>query len=77
MDSRKHEADEEEQTFLPKAINSDHAELGDHRPRTRGAAWYLRLILEIAMAATIVYLIVAKPLIASRPTLRRTPVPQC
>jgi hypothetical protein len=38
---------------------------------------WLRLLLEIGMAATIVFLLVFKPLVVGRETLRRTPVPRC
>lgn len=84
MDSRKREPDEEQQTFLPKSESNEDVATGfstvclkcdANNPRKRGVIWYLRLFLEVAMAATIVYLLVAKPLIVSRETLRRTPVP--
>jgi hypothetical protein len=86
MDSRKRESDEEEQTFLPKLESNEDVATGfstvclkcdANNPRKRGLVWYLRLFLEIAMAATLVYLLVAKPLVVSRHTLRRTPVPDC
>lgn len=86
MASKGHEAGEEEQTFLPKASSSDDVSTdfgpeirgrGAGNSRKRGVVWWLRLVLELAMAGTIVYLLVAKPLVASRGTLRRTPVPEC
>ncbi|KAK4250550.1 hypothetical protein C7999DRAFT_38393 [Corynascus novoguineensis] len=85
MASKAHEAGEEEQTFLPKASSSDDVstDFGSEirgraasNSRKRGIVWWLRLVLELAMAGTIVYLLVAKPLVASRGTLRRTPVPE-
>jgi hypothetical protein len=81
MDSRKREADEEEQAFLPQpgSNSTDHDASDaaiDNGPR-RGWAWYLRLLLELAMAATIGYLVVFKPFVVTRETIRRTPVPRC
>ena len=88
MDSRKREADEEGEAFLhvPQSGSSESvaADPSTERPwhggrngRGRGPTWYLRLLLEISMAVTIVYLVVAKPFIVSRETIRLSPVPRC
>lgn len=88
MDSRKREVDEEGEAFLhaPESGSSESvaADSSIQRPwhgggngRGRGPTWYLRLLLEISMAVTIVYLVVAKPFIVSRETIRLSPVPRC
>jgi hypothetical protein len=84
MDSRKHEADEEEQAFLPQAGFREDANADGpseqptrHKSRRRQVTWWLRLLLDIGMAVTIVYLLVFKPFVVSRETIRRTPVPRC
>ncbi|KAL2021439.1 hypothetical protein VTK56DRAFT_7192 [Thermocarpiscus australiensis] len=81
MDPRKREADdEEEQAFLPESKSNGNVGSecsSECRRQQRGLTWYLRLLLEIAMAATIVYLVVFKPfVVVGRQTIRRTPVPQ-
>ncbi|KAL2155865.1 hypothetical protein VTH82DRAFT_607 [Thermothelomyces myriococcoides] len=83
MTAKAHEGGEEEQTFLPKGSSSDDvsAEFGPEVrghvvKKRRGIVWWLRLLLDLAMAGTIVYLVVAKPFVVSRETIRRTPVPQ-
>jgi hypothetical protein len=87
MESRKPETNEEEQAFLSRpsedgAVNSSSS-LSESRTsncsggRKRKAKECLRLVLEIAMAATIVYLLVFKPFVVARETIRRTPVPRC
>ena len=85
MDSTKHEADEEGEAFLrPGAREDDVADSlmerqrrGGSNPRKWEVSWYLRLLLEVAMAATIVYLLVFKPFVVTREAIWKTPVPQC
>jgi hypothetical protein len=83
MDPMKHEADEEEQAFLPQssedgtASSSPDSQRGSGtKSRRRQVIGYLRLLLEIAMAVTIICLVVFKPFVVARETIRRTPVPQ-
>ncbi len=83
MEPRRHEDDqEEEEAFLGRPsdeapatrVDTTSASQGGKRRRVVG---YLRIVLEIAMAATIAYLLIAKPFVVSRETIRRTPVPRC
>jgi hypothetical protein len=83
MDQMKHEADEEEQAFLPQSSEDGTASSpldgqrgGGSKSRRRQVMGYVRLLLEIAMAVTILCLVVFKPFIVARGTIRRTPVPQ-
>jgi hypothetical protein len=83
MEPRKREDEEEEEAFLPQP--SEDGVVPDSRSNTpersgtkrKQVTGYLRILLEIFMAATIAYLVVFKPFIISRETIRRTPVPQC
>lgn len=70
MESGKHEHDEEEQAFL------DHAGISPKPQSSRRTAtgWW-RLLLELAMAITIVLLLFFPPF-PPRNTIRRSPVPQ-
>jgi hypothetical protein len=87
MESRKSETNEEEQAFLSRpsedgAVDSPSSVSENQKPnssngRRRKVIGYLRLVLEIAMASTIVYLLVFKPFIVTRETIRRTPIPPC
>ena len=73
MDITNYEVNEERQAFLPDsggALNSP-SEKHNHRRKT---TWYLRLVLELAMVAIIVFLLVFKPY-CGRDTVKRTPVP--
>ncbi|KAL2266812.1 hypothetical protein VTJ83DRAFT_6164 [Remersonia thermophila] len=85
MGSTNHVTDEEEQEFLPKPRSTDDANAETetcsrhHRDRShvkRGLVWWLRLLMEVGMAATIAYLIVFKPFVVTRDRILRTPVPQ-
>ncbi|KAL2131280.1 hypothetical protein VTI74DRAFT_5311 [Chaetomium olivicolor] len=82
MELRKREIEEEEQAFLSQPnedgvpySSSENQELSG-KIRRRDVAAYLRVLLEIAMAATIVYLLVFKPFVVGREAIRRTPVPR-
>ncbi|KXX79402.1 hypothetical protein MMYC01_204047 [Madurella mycetomatis] len=84
MDPRNPETDEE-QAFLPgprytKDLDADSTlecqRHGGSNLQKRALAWYLRLLVEIGMAATIIYLLVFKPFVVERETIRRTPVPR-
>ena len=81
MEPGKREDEEEEEAFLSQPLDDDapsssseSQERGGSRRRVVTA--YLRVMLEIAMAATIVYLLVAKPFVVQRETIRKTPVPR-
>ncbi|KAK4099848.1 hypothetical protein N658DRAFT_497826 [Parathielavia hyrcaniae] len=89
MDSEKHEPepDEEEQAFLRQPSEDgttsssdnqrgDASNLNARRRQTTKWMGHLRLLMEIAMAVTIISLVVFKPFFVARETLRRTPVPQ-
>jgi hypothetical protein len=85
MDPRKHEADDEEEAFLSqsgsyKDVAVDSSSGSQRRGSTTPPKWglvsWLRLLLEITMATTILYLLVFKPFVVGRETLRRTPVPK-
>jgi hypothetical protein len=72
---RESELDEENEAFLDDSEGSEHGATPSkalHNTR-RGVTWYLRIIMEIAMAATIAYLLLFRP--PTHPTLQRTPVP--
>lgn len=83
MEPRKDEADrEEEEAFLGRPSDERTANPADTSSGSEGgkgkrALGYLRILLEIAMAATIAYLVIFKPFVVSRETIRRTPVPKC
>lgn len=75
MEPEKREAGEETQAFL-----GDSSEGGLQEPTTRYGSkrrvvGCVRLAIEIAMAAVILYLLAAKPY-CGRDTIRRTPVPK-
>jgi hypothetical protein len=85
MDPRKHEADDEEEAFLSqsgsyKDVAVDSSSGSQRRGSTTPPKWglvsWLRLLLEITMATTILYLLVFKPFVVGRETIRRTPVPK-
>ncbi|RVD89735.1 uncharacterized protein DFL_000728 [Arthrobotrys flagrans] len=65
---------EEGQAFLSSDRSSEDA-LWQKRPEKRKISWYLRLFLELAMAATIVVLLVLNSY-QGRDTIKRTPVPR-
>ncbi|KAK4221318.1 hypothetical protein QBC38DRAFT_134373 [Podospora fimiseda] len=73
MDLKKEDADEEEQAFLPQSEGSNHGDSINGRQRIK---WWSRLLLDVSMALTIVYLLAFKPILIGRETTRRTPVPQ-
>lgn len=76
---RKPEADEEEQaSFLPHSPRDSQdavAASAERNSKRRKTTWYLRLLLDIAMAATIIFLLFFRS--PPRNTIRRTPVPTC
>lgn len=77
MDIRtlKDESSEESEAFLTESGNTK----SEHVPTTRtgrGVIWYLRIVLELAMAATILFLLF-QPLPSDERALRKSPVPQC
>lgn len=77
MDLENHEFEEEKQAFLPQSRADEH---GSSSPiESRGArkpvTWYLRLLFELVMASTIVFLLFFRPS-STRGSLRRSPVPQ-
>ncbi|KAK4148668.1 hypothetical protein C8A00DRAFT_38754 [Chaetomidium leptoderma] len=83
MEPKKREADEEEQAFLSRPSEDGAADSSSEserrsgsNPRARQVVRYLRVLLEMAMAATIAYLLIAKPLVVARETMQRTPVPR-
>ncbi|EGX44190.1 hypothetical protein AOL_s00210g62 [Orbilia oligospora ATCC 24927] len=73
-DITNNKASEEGQAFLSSDRGSEDA-LWQKRTEKRGISWYLRLFLEIAMAATIVGLLVWNSYLG-RDTIKRTPVPR-
>lgn len=79
----KHEQDEEQQAFIESASRQhEHAATpgnGISRALTRPPTFYLRLLVELAMAVTIVVLL-ARPFSHNGPcrsTVKSSPVPQC
>lgn len=77
LPAMKHEIDEEE-SFLSESRGSEElptSGTGDkHRSFARAKWCYPRLLLEIGMAAAIVYLLLRAP---PDQHIRKTPVPQC
>jgi hypothetical protein len=73
----KHEDSGEAEAFLDHPQNGeDVANTTNKRRRNWTRSWfYIRLVLEIAMAATIVFLLFFRT--PPSRTLRRTPVPDC
>ena len=81
MEPGKREDEEEEEAFLTQSLDDDEPSSSSESQKRGGSrrrvvTAYLRVILEIAMAATIVYLLVAKPFVVQRETIRKTPVPR-
>lgn len=73
----KPERDEEAEAFLRDSSESENTPAPMNNERT---AWarsrsYIRLVLEIAMAATIIFLLFFRA--PATKALRRTPVPDC
>ena len=77
MDLVNNKGVEEGQAFLSSDRSSEEVrwQLSEKQPEKRKATWYLRLVLEIAMAITIVVLLAGEPY--RKDTIRRTPVPRC
>ncbi|KAF3132954.1 hypothetical protein TWF703_007093 [Orbilia oligospora] len=73
-DITNNKASEEGQAFLSSDRGSEDA-LWQKQTEKRGISWYLRLFLEVAMAATIVGLLVWNSYLG-RDTIKRTPVPR-
>ncbi|KAK3902165.1 hypothetical protein C8A05DRAFT_15732 [Staphylotrichum tortipilum] len=83
MEPTKHEGDEEEEeAFLRRpsddvpAGRADTPSSPSQGGKGKRVLGYLRILLEIAMTATIAYLVIFKPFAVSRETIRRTPVPK-
>ena len=73
MDLVKHEQDEEQQAFLPNSREDNPSSEGGSRKAKSASKSYLRLILEILMAFTIVILFI-RPF-PDRRRLKPSPVP--
>jgi hypothetical protein len=71
----KHEHEEEAEAFLDKPHDSEHVPTTIRKRSTWARSWsYVRIILEVGMVATIVFLLFFRTH-PSR-TLRRSPVPE-
>jgi hypothetical protein len=68
----------EDEAFLQQSrISEDEALFPSEKKSTRrGVLWYLRILLEIGMAATIVFLLFLRPTTTTE-HIRKTPVPNC
>lgn len=86
MNAKKHEGEDEEEAFLPRSgsykdvavdPSSGSQTHSDTTPYRWGLVSWLRLLLELIMGTTILYLLVFKPFAVGRETLKRTPVPRC
>ncbi|ORY17589.1 hypothetical protein BCR34DRAFT_22113 [Clohesyomyces aquaticus] len=78
MIHKEHEPSEEGEAFLSESRASEDASTSVPElrgSRRRGAIWYLRILVEVAMAVAIVFLLFShsKP---ARETIRTTPVPR-
>jgi len=78
MKPGKHETEEEGQAFLSDSRDSEDAStpLRESRASRWRVWWHLRILFEVAMAATIIFLLFFRP-VPERQTIRNTPVPQC
>lgn len=74
----KEEHDEEQEAFLETRSHHRREEPAAKVSQSRSTAFYLRLLLELAMAVTIV-IFLARPMLASSQDakVKSTPVPQC
>jgi hypothetical protein len=77
MKPGKNEPDEEGQAFLPISRNSEDVPtpLRESRETRWRVWWHLRILLELAMATTIIFLLFFRS-VPERHTIRKTPVPQ-
>jgi len=75
MFSVKHDQDEDQQAFLPKADDDNQLAEKGSRKATTASIHYLRLVLEIMMAFGIVILIV-HPFPGIK-AFKSSPVPEC
>ncbi|KAF1997771.1 hypothetical protein P154DRAFT_524513 [Amniculicola lignicola CBS 123094] len=78
MVHKENEPSEEGEAFLSHTRASEDASTSVpemRSPRRRGAMWYLRILLDAAMAVTIVFLLSSHSTL-TRETIRKTPVPR-
>lgn len=78
MNNRKNEFDEEQQAFLPEGEAREDASAPASERRStwrRPTSWFLRLALEVAMAFTIISLVISRRNPADG-SLRKSPVPK-
>src|SRR6187402_134520 len=82
MHNKEHEREpsEEGEAFLPQTRASEDASttVPDlQNSRKRGVMWYLRILLEVTMTVTIVFLLSSKSQTTlTRETIRRSPIPR-